>query len=134
MVLPSRLSPLLSTLVSTSAANSHGTNTLIPQQRKHLRPSTSSEEISRAAQSISVSSVTKHSAWSESMTWLMTSSWYRGHRVLSRLMFWRSYNEFADVTKKSNVYRLWGISPVRGAFVPYPTTHLVDIVNLHLMP
>jgi len=59
-----------------------------------------------------------HSAWSESMTWLMTSSWYRGHRVLSRLMFWRSYNEFAEVTKRSKVYRLWGIFPVRGCFCP----------------
>jgi len=61
--LPSRLSLLPSILVgqSTSAANSRGTNALISQaQRKHLRPSTSSEEISRAAQPISVSSVAKH--------------------------------------------------------------------------
>ena len=50
MALPSKLSLLPSTLVSTSAANSHGTIALISHQRKHLRPSTSSKEISRAAQ------------------------------------------------------------------------------------
>ena len=55
--LPSRLSLLPSTLVSTSAPNSHGTSTLI-SQRKHLRPSTSSEETSQAAQSMS--NVKKH--------------------------------------------------------------------------
>ena len=50
----------ITVVVPTSAANLHGTNTLISQQRKHLRPLTSSEETSRAAQPISVSSVTKH--------------------------------------------------------------------------
>ena len=60
MALPSRLSLLPSTLASMSAANSLGTSTLTSQQRKHLRPSTSSAEISRAVKPISMSSVTKH--------------------------------------------------------------------------
>jgi len=59
-------------------------------------------------------------------TWLMTSSWYRGHRVLSHLMFWGSVSDLGEVTKRSNVYRLWGISPVRGVYVPRPTARLVD--------
>jgi len=57
-----------------------------------------------------------HSAWSESMTWLMTSSRYRGHPVLSHLMFWGSDIDFDEVTKRSNVYRLWGYIYRYGGF------------------